>query len=132
MKATKYLRCLIGTTLLPLGFLTLVNDARAQVIDIAWNANRQFDRQLTVPAGKFAEVCGKLSSGTSIAWSFDAASALDFNIHYHEGKKVIFPAKQENIEHAKGDLAVTADQDYCWMWTNKSASAIELKLALKK
>ena len=132
MNAPSCLPRLIRTMLLPLGSMALGNDVHAELIDIAWNAGGQFERQLPVPAGKFAEVCGKLSRGTRVAWSFDADSALDFNIHYHEGKELIFPAKQENIEHAQGDLAVTATQDYCWMWTNRSGSAIHMKFALRK
>ena len=32
-----------------------------------------------------------------MAWSFEAPAPLDFNIHYHEGKKVRFPAEKSQV-----------------------------------
>ena len=40
---------------------------------------------------------------------------MDFNVHYHEGKDVRFPAKRAQVSKADGTLDVSVDQDYCWM-----------------
>lgn len=106
--------------------------ARAELADIAWSADQRFERSFSVAPGKFAEACGKLAKGDSIAWRFEADQPLNFNIHYHVGKSVEYPAKQEGAKGANGTLAVALDQDYCWMWTNKSGAPATLKLTLSK
>lgn len=104
----------------------------AAIVDIAWDANRQFDRRLEVAPGKFAEVCGKLAKGDSVRWEFEAAGALDFNIHYHVGKDVEYPARKDAADRMQGTLSVDRDQDYCWMWTNKAAHPVGLRLRLSR
>ena len=82
--------------------------------------------------GKFAEWCGKLQRDDKVQWQFEASAPLNFNVHYHEGKEVRFPAKQDSVAKADGRLDVALDQDYCWMWTNKSATPVSLKARLQK
>lgn len=107
--------------------------AQAEIIDIAWQDAERFDRTLTVAPGKFAELCGPLAVGKRVAWSFEAEGALNFNIHYHLGKEVRYPARIEQSRGSAGELAVDTAQDYCWMWTNKSAvpARLAVKLRLK-
>jgi len=85
-----------------------------------------------VPAAKFVEVCGKLPAGARVASVIDATGPLNFNIHFHEGKKVIFPAKQDGVAKSDGALDVKVDQDYCWMWSSKALQAATLKLQLER
>jgi hypothetical protein len=106
--------------------------AAAGIVDIGWGGDGRFVHTTTVAPSKFAEVCGPLRKGQSVEWSFEADAAMDFNIHYHQGKKVMFPAKQSAVAKGGGTLAVVSDQDYCWMWTNKSAAEVTLKLSLKR
>lgn len=106
--------------------------ARADIIDIAWNEQGRFERRVSVAPGKFAEVCGKLSRADSVAWRFEASGPLNFNIHYHEGKDVRYPERRDALAGASGRLQVVLDQDYCWMWTNKSGQAVDLKLLLTR
>lgn len=106
--------------------------ASAEIIDIDWGQEGRFERSTAVAPGKFAEVCGPLRKGQSIAWSFESDAAMDFNIHYHQGKKVVFPAKQAGVVKSGGTLVVALDQDYCWMWTNKSGAEVKLALTLKR
>ena len=106
--------------------------ARAEVIDITWDAAGRFERQLTVAPGKFAEVCGKLNPPVDVQWQFTANVPLNFNIHYHEGKAVKFPAKQDGVAEGSGKLGVEIRQDYCWMWTNKSGGEVKMSFSLQK
>lgn len=106
--------------------------AATDVVPLAWDASGRFARDLTVPATKFVEVCGKLSARTAVAWQFDASAPLDFNIHYHEGKDVRFPARKDAVAKDRGRLDVKLDHDYCWMWTNKGATPASLKLSLER
>ena len=105
---------------------------QAEVGDIQWAADGSSVREFQVAPGKFAEWCGKLKSGDKVQWQFEAATPLDYNVHYHEGKDVHFPAKQDGVAKADGTLDVALDQDYCWMWTNKTGVPVKLKAALRK
>lgn len=109
-----------------------MNAATAEVVDIRWDAMGRFEHLQPIAPGKFAEVCGKLNKGQSIGWTFKASQPTGFNIHYHEGKKVEFPAKLEGAQAAEGVLKVTSDQDYCWMWSNKSADNVDLTFSVQK
>lgn len=104
--------------------------ANPALVPIEWNASGHFAHQAEVPAGKFVEVCGRLPAGTKVQWRFDASGPLNFNIHFHEGEKVRYPAKQDGTARASGTLDAAASQDYCWMWTNKSQAPADLRLDL--
>jgi len=106
--------------------------ARAAIIDIAWSERGRFERRVSVAPGKFAEVCGKLTRADLVAWRFEASGPLNFNIHYHEGKDVRYPERRDASAGATGRLQVALDQDYCWMWTNKSGQAVDLNVLLTR
>jgi hypothetical protein len=50
-------------------------------------------QQLSVAPGKFAKLCSVLAKGQSMQWSYEAASSRDFNIHYLQGKEMVYPAR---------------------------------------
>lgn len=106
--------------------------ALAEVVDLDWTPAGSFERQIGVAPGKFAELCGALAKGESVHWSYEADSTLDFNIHYHQGKDVIYPARASGAARSEGTLAVDSAQDYCWMWTNNSGTPTSLKVRLQK
>lgn len=106
--------------------------ASAEIIDIAWSAQGRFERRVTVAPGQFAEACGQLSRGAAVAWRFEAGGLLNFNIHYHEGQDVRYPERRDALTGARGELRVPLDQDYCWMWTNKSGRPVTLQFRLER
>ncbi len=106
--------------------------ARADVIDIAWSPDGRFEHRAELAPGGFAEVCGRLEKGSAVRWAFEAGGPTDFNIHYHQGKQVVFPAQRRGIAKAAATLKVKLGQDYCWMWTNKGAQALALRLTLTR
>jgi hypothetical protein len=106
--------------------------ARADVIDIAWSAEGRFEHRAEVAPGGFAEVCGKLARGTVVRWAFESAGPMDFNIHYHEGEKVVFPVQRAGATKGAATLKVKLDQDYCWMWSNKRTQPLALQLTLAR
>ena len=57
---------------------------------------------------------------------------MDFNIHYHVGEKVEFPAKQDGIAASNGVLETRESHDYCWMWRNRSKEVVKVEVALKR
>lgn len=106
--------------------------AQAGVVDIAWSPEGRFEHVAQVEPGRFVEVCGRLVAGQPVRWRFEAGRALDFNVHYHVGKEVAYPERRKGLRRADGVLAVPAEQDYCWMWTNKSGRATQLSLRLER
>ena len=106
--------------------------ANTHVVDIQWSGDGRFAHQLTVAAGKFVEVCGTLPAGLQVRWDFQAGAPLDFNVHYHVGQEVWFPARLSAVATAGDKLDVKIEQDYCWKWTNKSAQTTALRVELRR
>lgn len=106
--------------------------APAEIIDIAWNNEGRFERRVQVAPGQFTEVCGKVARTDTIHWRFEASGALNFNIHYHEGRDVRYPERRDAIAAASGQLRASVDHDHCWMWVNQAGQPVELKFVLSR
>lgn len=106
--------------------------AKGELIDIAWSPDGSFGCDVRIAPGKFVEVCGRLSAGATVAWHFESGARLDFNVHFHEGKDVRYPARQSKVAKATGTLDAPVGQDYCWMWTNPTAGEAPLAFSLQK
>ena len=115
-----------------LAALAAAGSAHAAVIDLAFDAAGRFAHATPVAPGQFVEVCGKLARGQAVAWRYEADAPLDFNIHYHHGKKVVMPEQRQAEASAQGTLRVALAQDYCWMWSNKSGAPVPLRLNLSR
>ena len=109
-----------------------LSQARADGVDIRWSADARFTHKTGIGPGKFVEVCGKLAAGQNVRWNFEAGAPLEFNIHYHQGKDVEYPAKLAAAARAEDTLQVKVAQDYCWMWSNKSAAPATLSVTLQR
>jgi hypothetical protein len=105
---------------------------RAELVNMAWADSGTFTYQTRIAAGKFVEVCGPLPAGLNVAWQFQTSVPVDFNIHYHQGKEVLFPAKMASVDKASDTLRVEVKQEYCWMWSNKTAATVELKAGFRR
>lgn len=105
--------------------------ASSHIVDLQWREGR-FSHEASVPAGKFVEVCGALSSGEVVDWSFDGAGATDFNIHYHVGKDTSYPVKQDAVSKASGRFEAPKRETYCWMWTNRGSASVGLTIRLQQ
>lgn len=106
--------------------------ALAQLVPVKWDSAGRFAHKTTLAPGKFVEICEKLPRDAKVVWAFRSSAPLNFNIHYHEGKEVKFPARQDGSSAAEGRLDASLDQDYCWMWTNKEDKAATLDLSLRR
>lgn len=112
--------------------LALSHAAVAEMVPVQWDAGGQFAKEMPVAPGKFVEVCEKLAAGSKVGWSFEASNPVDFNIHYHEGKDVHYPARKAQVTRDEGTLAATPPQTYCWMWSNKGKAPLTLQFRLEK
>lgn len=124
----KPMACVLAMSLF--GFGISASSAYAGVHEIRFDAEQKFSLSNTIAAGDMVEVCGDFQKGETIQWSFQAEHPLDFNIHFHVGKKVNFPAKLKQQYEANGKLKTKLHQTYCWMWTNTSKEATPLNLQL--
>ncbi len=106
--------------------------AMAEVVDVRWDSGGRYTQTVSVAAGKFIEVCDKLTAGARVRWSFESSITLDFNIHYHVGKEVVFPSKLSAVATAQDTLHASIEQDYCWTWRNKPAMAATITLSLQR
>jgi len=102
------------------------------LVPVTWDPSGHFTHHTKVPPGKFIEACEKLPQGSKVRWSYKSSTPMDFNIHYHEGKDVKFPAKQNASAAAEGALDAATEQDFCWMWANRSQASATLRLTLKR
>lgn len=106
--------------------------AAAEIVELHWDKAGRFEHAATVPAGKFVELCGKLPAGQAVQWQYRGAAPLDFNIHYHVGKEVTYPAKLKATASARDTLHAAVEQDYCWMWSNKGDAPVKLTASLQR
>lgn len=120
------------TILAGAAMLMIAVQARAELVEIRFNEQGRFEHSAPVAAGKFVEICSKLSKGQALPWSFKSDQPMQFNIHYHEDKKVEFPAKLQSATSAEARLDVPIDQHYCWMWANKGSTDAQLTFSVQK
>jgi hypothetical protein len=106
--------------------------SHAEIIEVKWDADGEFERAQSIAPGKFLEICENLPKESVVTWHFAASAPLNFNIHYHQGKDVVFPEKQDSVSEREGTLVARSGEDYCWMWSNKGAAAISIRVRLAK
>lgn len=63
----------------------------------------------------FWKSAAKLPTVMTIDWSFNNSAPLESNVHFHERKQVIYPAKHAAASSVKDRLIVKAEQDICCM-----------------
>ena len=115
-----------------LGLAAAHAEASATLVDIAWDARGRFRHSAPLPAGQVLEVCGRLQAGVVVAWRHDTSVPVAFNIHYHVGQDVVYPVQVASTRGGADRLRVTQEQDYCWMWTNKTGGAATVTLELQR
>lgn len=84
-------------------------------------------------AGKaFDERCLKLAEGESIRYRFRASEPVDFNIHYHRGRDVIYPVKRSAVREADAVFRSDRAEDYCLMWEHAGSGAAAIEGTLER
>ena len=119
----------------PLALMVLlgtIGAASAGLVEIEWDGAKRYEQRLSVDAGGFTELCGHLTAGNRVRWQFEASAPTSFNIHFHDGKAVTYPATEEGSTRSAGTLDVRSAQDYCWMWSNKTQAAATVFVRLSR
>ena len=98
---------------------------------VEWDSAEPVELEVSIEPGNIAEVCSKLVRHQAVAWSFASSQSVDFSIHYHVGREVVYPMKRFKIARSEGRLEPEIDQTYCWMWSNRreTATKVSVKLA---
>src|SRR5438045_3462340 len=81
-----------------------------------------------IQPGQVHEECTKMDKGEARRYEWKSDAAVDFNIHYHEGKEIFYPVKKDAVKKAAGTFRAKTAQEYCWMWTSKSPATIDGKV----
>jgi hypothetical protein len=119
-----------------LGCFALFANAHAAVTDIRWTDAGTFAQTLAVAPGKAAEVCGEIDPKDTIAWKFSADAPLEFNIHRHAWKDVIYATRSFATRELSGkfDSSFThkGRHEWCWMWTNDTKNPAALQVLLTR
>ena len=116
--------------LLALALSLGVAHANNHITELKWSSEGRFVHQAQIKPRAFVEVCGELSAPASVAWTFTASQQLDFNVHYHVGKEVVYPVKPSPLQSGGGTLNVTVHQHYCWMWAHHGPESATLQRAI--
>jgi len=78
----------------------------------------------TIKAKGIAEECFRLPADASVGYAFDASGPVDFNIHFHRGNDVDYPVKADQVRQADARFVAPSAQEYCLMWTNRTAAPV--------
>ena len=78
----------------------------------------------TVNAKGIAEKCFRLPADASIGYAFHATGPVDFNIHFHRGSDVEYPVRSDQVRQADARFVAPSTQEYCLMWTNRTAAPL--------
>jgi hypothetical protein len=100
-----------------------VNDAAAQT------AAKTFLHPVK-PKG-IAEECFRLTADASIGYTFEASAPVDFNIHFHRGDIVEYPVRVDQASHGDDRFTAGSTEEYCLMWTNRTAQPVTIRGALR-
>lgn len=98
-------------------YKSIVVLALVSIIVVTAQAREKTDRALVQP-GQVHELCMALEFGKRLTYGFISRSAMNFNIHYHEGDTVVYPVEERLTREENKIFTATADQEHCLMWTN--------------
>lgn len=121
-------RCL--STGVILGFLPLTILGQSQLVQVALPNHQTVVRQLIAPPAEFIELCTTLQTGRVIAWQFEADAPVAFHTHFHVDGDVRATEKMSAITAARGRLTPNGDNDYCWLWSNRSTVPVAIRMRL--
>ena len=77
----------------------------------------------TLAPGQSHESCATLAKDGTRNYHWKSDAPVDFNIHYHDGDKVVMPVERKGMRGDGGTFKAKVPQDYCWMWTARDKPA---------
>src|SRR5687767_3295535 len=74
-------------------------------------------KKIELRARDVYEECVELAAGQRLSYSYRAPSAVQFDIHYHAGNKIVYPVRK-NARQVRASYVPHKARGYCLMWTN--------------
>ena len=88
--------------------------------------------EIEVPPKNSHEECLQLLTTSNLRYDFNASSPINFNIHYHQNGKTIYPVKEYGVtKNSQASYKPTASITYCMMWVNIGNKAITVNYHFK-
>ncbi len=85
----------------------------------------------TVRPRHLAEECFTLPAGQTIGYAFESSAPVDFNIHYHVDRDIVYPVKSDQIAKAEDRFTAPSTEEFCLMWTNKAPELVTVRGQLR-
>lgn len=121
-------RCLsVGVVL---GCLPMTVLGQRQLVQVALPTHQSMVQQLIAPPAEFVELCTTLKTGRMLTWQFEADAPVAFHTHFHVDGDVRAPENMSAITAAQGRLTPKGDNDYCWLWSNRSAVPVAIRMRI--
>lgn len=77
------------------------------------------------------ETCLEMDAGQSLMFEFESNHEVEFNLHYHKGKKVSYPIKSHKTSAIKQTFKAPMKQTYCLMWKGLNDEPSKIKVKYK-
>lgn len=68
----------------------------------------------------FSERCINIDAQQKVQYRFQSPHSVDFNIHYHTEAETAFKRKEKQVAVLEGAFESEAQQEFCFMWANKT------------
>ena len=82
--------------------------------------------EINLPTRVIHEECLKLVQENVVLFSFEASNPLIFDIHYHDGTKIVDAFPKKTIAALESTLIPEEMQEYCMTWTNHQPQSVQL------
>ena len=83
--------------------------------------------EIQLPSLATHEECLKLLQENEVVYSFEASDPLTFDIHYHDGNRIVDAFAKKTISDLKATLQPEIVQEYCMSWSNHQPKEVQLK-----
>jgi hypothetical protein len=82
--------------------------------------------EVTINPSKLHEECIELTPRDVLFYAFKSFEPVDFNIHYHEERNIVYPVLKKGSSAEEGKFYADKEQTYCLMWTNIQTNPVRL------
>ena len=82
--------------------------------------------ELQLPSSRIHEKCLQLSQEQELIYSFEASHPLTFDLHYHDGTRIVGTVTKEAIVAWEATLQPEGAFEYCMTWSNHQPQAVPL------
>lgn len=82
--------------------------------------NRLPSYKILITPNALHERCFDMQPTQQLLYSYKSSAAVDFDLHYHIDKNIIYPIRKKNQIHADEVFTANETREYCLLWKNNS------------